>query len=47
MRVCVLKEYLGSKNEFFLLTTNANIHTHTDLYINAVWKTKPDKNVVT
>ena len=33
MRVCVLKEYLGSKNEFFLLTTHANKHTHTHTHI--------------
>jgi len=33
MRVCVLKEYLGSKNEFFLLTTHASKHTHTHTHI--------------
>jgi hypothetical protein len=34
MRVCVLKEYLGSKNEFFLLTTHANKHTHTHIILS-------------
>jgi hypothetical protein len=29
MRVCVLKEYLGSKNEKHLLTTHANTHART------------------
>jgi hypothetical protein len=29
MRVCVLKEYLGSKNEKQLLTTHANTHART------------------
>jgi hypothetical protein len=35
MRVCVLKEYLGSKNNIFLLTTHANKHTHTHVQVTS------------